>query len=174
MFSQIKKIIYNLIFELQNRAIEFKEKEIMMQHGLHDSILLRGCSLIGNIFIGEHTYANNGTVFSSGDSSKVIVGKYCAIGRYVHITSKGHSMKFPTADKDRDVHEHIESDTIVGRYVWVGDHVFIKHGVSVGDYAIIGANSVVTSDVKAFEIVGGVPARHIRFNVDHNIYTSDK
>ena len=55
----------------------------------------------------------------------------------------------------------------MGNYVWIGDHVFIKHGVTIGDYAIIGANSVVITDVQPFEIVGGVPAKHIRFNTDH-------
>jgi len=43
--------------------------------------------------------------------------------------------------------------------------------VTIGDYAVIGANSIVTKDVKDFEIVGGVPAKHIRFNTEHYLWT---
>ena len=96
-----------------------------------------------------------------------MIGKYCAIGRYVSITSRGHSLSVPTSDEVHLEHEHVEADTIIGDYVWIGDHVFVKHGITVGDYAIIGAGSVVTKDVQSFEIVGGVPAKHIRFNEDH-------
>ena len=120
--------------------------------------------------IDKYTYANNGCTFSSGDNSKVVIGKHCAIGRYVHIAAKGHDLRYPTSDENNVSHQHIEADTIIGNYVWIGDHVFIKHGVTVGDYAVIGANAVVTEDIKSFEIVAGVPAKHIRFNTEHYKY----
>ena len=53
----------------------------------------------------------------------------------------------------------------LGKNVWVGSNSTILQGVTVGDNAIIAAGSVVTKDVPANMIVGGVPARYIR-NID--------
>jgi acetyltransferase-like isoleucine patch superfamily enzyme len=50
----------------------------------------------------------------------------------------------------------------VGHNVWIGYGACVRRGSSVGDNAIIGSNSVVTHDVPANAVVGGVPARLIR------------
>jgi maltose O-acetyltransferase len=47
--------------------------------------------------------------------------------------------------------------------VWIGSNVFIKEGITIGNNVIIGANSVVTKNVPDNEIVGGIPAKHIKF-----------
>ena len=46
----------------------------------------------------------------------------------------------------------------------------IKEGVEIGDFAVFGANTVVVRDVEAFEIVAGVPAKHIGYNKEHYLY----
>jgi acetyltransferase-like isoleucine patch superfamily enzyme len=53
-------------------------------------------------------------------------------------------------------------DVEVGNNVWIGYGACILRGVSVGDNAVIGTNSVVTKDVPANAVVGGIPARIIR------------
>ena len=55
----------------------------------------------------------------------------------------------------------------LGKNVWVGSNSTILRGVNVGDNAIIAAGSVVTKDVAANTVVGGVPARYIR-NINRN------
>ena len=50
----------------------------------------------------------------------------------------------------------------IGRNVWIGDKTTILGGVSIGDGAIVAANSVVTKDVPPFCVVAGVPARIIK------------
>ncbi len=52
--------------------------------------------------------------------------------------------------------------TVIGNDVWMGNHVFVKCGVTIGDGAIIGAFSVVTKDVPPYMIVAGNPARIVR------------
>lgn len=52
---------------------------------------------------------------------------------------------------------------VVGKNVWIGRNVCIMPGVSIGDGAVIGANAVVTHDVEKNTVVGGVPARRIRY-----------
>ena len=54
---------------------------------------------------------------------------------------------------------HKAAEISLGREVWVGRGVTIVGGVSIGDYATIGANAVVTRDVPARAVVGGVPAK---------------
>ncbi len=165
-----KKIIYDIFYKLYLQAIDYQVKSKLKHLNIPSSVKVSNSEINGNIFIDEYTYIAPWSIISSGKNSKVIIGKYCAIGRYVSITSRGHSLNLPTSDEEHSMHKHIEEDTIIGNYVWIGDHVFIKHGVTVGDYAIIGAGSVVVKDVKPFEIVGGVPARHIRFNKEHYRY----
>ena len=57
-------------------------------------------------------------------------------------------------------------DTKIGNDVWIGTKVCVKSGVKIGDGAIIAAGAVVTHDVPAYAIVGGVPAKVIRYRFD--------
>ena len=163
-------MIYRLFNKLSRQARDYELKEKLKKMGIPNTVRLYNCDIFGQIMIGKHTYIAPLSVVSSGEKSKVNIGKHCAIGRGVTITSKGHDLKYPTSDEEIKVHKHVEADVNIGDYVWIGNHVFIKHGITVGDYAVIGANAVVTKDVKPFEIVGGVPAKHIRFNTEHYKY----
>ena len=55
-----------------------------------------------------------------------------------------------------------KGDTVIGNDVWIGYHATIMAGVTIGDGAIIAANSTVTKDVEPYAIVGGNPAAPIR------------
>lgn len=138
---------------------------------VHPSVVLGNVEFVGkNIIIGKGSYINDGGVISSGKTSSVTIGEHCAIGRYVHITAKTHSLVRPTTDEETRILPETEKNTCIGDYVWIGDKVFIKEGINIGSFAIIAANSVVVKDVEPFEIVGGIPARHIRFNDKHYKY----
>ena len=56
-----------------------------------------------------------------------------------------------------------EAEVIIGNDVWIGMRVIIMPGIKVGDGAVIGAGAVVTKDVPAFAIVGGVHAKVIKY-----------
>lgn len=57
----------------------------------------------------------------------------------------------------------IEKHTTIGEYVWIGARSTIMAGVTIGDGAVIAACSVVTNDVPAYSVVGGNPAKIIKF-----------
>lgn len=61
-----------------------------------------------------------------------------------------------------------QSRTVIGRDVWIGREALIRRGVSIGDGAIVGARSVVTGDVMPYQVVVGVPARHVRTRFAHD------
>ena len=56
----------------------------------------------------------------------------------------------------------------IGHDVWIGAHAYLRNGIVVGSGAIIGAGAVVTKDVPPYAIVGGVPARIIRYRFDES------
>ena len=171
MKALIKKIAFRVIDRFVSFHKSYRDELIYKNFDIDRSVRFWELSVEGNVRIGEQTYLNDHCRIDSGKNSKVEVGAYCAIGRRVHITSKTHSMVRPTRSENCDVIEHEEKDTVIGAGVWIGDSVLVNKGVQIGDYAIIGANSVVNRDVKPFEIVGGVPARHIRFNEMHHKYS---
>lgn len=60
-----------------------------------------------------------------------------------------------------------EKRTVIGNDVWIGTHAVILRGVTVGDGAVIAAGAVVCKDVPSYAIVGGVPARIIRYRFNN-------
>ena len=69
---------------------------------------------------------------------------------------------------DENYYEDLQSNAegfsvVIGNDVWIGQGVSVKSGVTIGDGAVIGAGAVVTKDVEPYAIVGGVPAKIIRY-----------
>jgi maltose O-acetyltransferase len=140
----------------RRRILQYKAKL-----NIHPTVVLGDVILDKNVSIGQGTYMNSGQVFA-GEKSHVKIGKFCAIGYNVHIKARTHDPTQPTRESLHGMHLRLEEDIVIGDHVWIGDNVFIRHGIVIGDHAIIGANSVVTKNVSAYTVVGGVPARIIK------------
>ncbi len=120
-----------------------------------------------NLHMGEASYGHP-TVL--GEHNDVWVGKYCSIANSVIFDGgiQHHSKWLTTyplwkigAPENRE--GVVRGDIIVGNEVWLGHDALIMSGVTIGDGAIIGARAVVTHDVSPYAVVGGVPARFIRW-----------
>ena len=112
-----------------------------------------------NITIGRNVFINACCHFQ--DHGGVTLGDGCLIGHNVVFATLNHG----TAPEDRGA--MYPAPIRLGKNVWVGSNSTILRGVTVGDNAIIAAGSVVTKDVAANTVVGGVPAKSIR-NIDRN------
>lgn len=91
---------------------------------------------------------------------KITIGDYTIIGPNVSIFSENHifeDINTPIVDQGEK-----RGDVIIGKNVWIGTRATILSGVTIGDGAIIAAGTVVTKDIPAYAIVGGVPAKVIR------------
>lgn len=114
-----------------------------------------GAGECGRITIGDNTFINSGT--SIGSLSSVTIGNNVAIGNYVLIM-------------DADFHNPVDhtlpgakAPIVIEDDVWIGARVTILKGVTIGKHAVVAAGAVVTKDVPAGALVGGVPAKLIRY-----------
>lgn len=126
------------------------------------------------VSVGNETYGNL-YVLTFNNEVKLHIGSYCSIAPEVSfMLSADHYMDhistFPF--KVKVLGEKMEGvskgDIIIDDDVWIGYRAIIMSGVHIGQGAVIAAGSVVTKDVPPYAIVGGVPAKVIkyRFNQD--------
>lgn len=145
----------------------------------HRIKLGKNCSFGDNLYLtawAEHatnhinaliTIGNNcdfGAFNHITSTNQIVIGDYCLTGKWVTISDNNHgnttldNLLIPP--QKRTVVS--KGPVVIGKNVWIGDKATILAGVSIGDGAIIAANSVVTKDVPAYSVVGGNPARVLK------------
>lgn len=107
-----------------------------------------------NTTIGKNVFINACCHFQ--DQGGITLGDGCLIGHNVVFATLNHG--FAPADRA----SLYPAPIVLGKNVWVGSNSTLLQGIRIGDNAVIGAGSVVTKDVPANTIVGGVPARILR------------
>lgn len=160
MITKILAQIYNL---LENASIKQKDREYRKRFSIHRTARLGYLPHIvfkGNIEIGSNSYFNSGRI-STGTNSRVVIGEWCAIGHNVNIHAITHDPEFSTGPTD--IRPAVEGDVIIGNNVWIGSNTFLLPGINIGSNSVIAANAVVKQDVPENAIVGGIPARILRF-----------
>jgi len=125
--------------------------------------------------IGDFTYGEPKVWFyDSGSSLKI--GKFCSIAEGVNIflggehrtdwvTTYPFSVRFPHLGPFSG-HPATKGDVVIGNDVWIGFGATILSGITIGDGAVVAAQSLIGRDVRPYEIVGGNPAKRIRRRFD--------
>ncbi|PKH00965.1 CatB-related O-acetyltransferase [Paraglaciecola sp. MB-3u-78] len=141
------------------------------------------CYINGSFLFSMGSFSFSRSVFHPATR----VGRYCSIGARVSVLGVNHPInRFTTSNITYDKHtitnaqyfeDHSEVENFqvnnnepannknvsIGHDVWIGEDVSISRGITVGDGAILAAKAMVTKDVPPYAIVGGNPARVIRY-----------
>lgn len=131
--------------------------EELFMRSLHEGVGLfppftTDCGL--NTHLGESVFINSGCRFQ--DQGGIFIGDRALIGHNCVIATLNHDMDPAKRANLLPLPVHIGSDA------WLGANVTVLPGVSIGDGAVVAAGAVVTKDVPARTVVGGVPAKIIK------------
>lgn len=118
-----------------------------------------------NITLGKDVFLNSGCCFQ--DQGGITLGDGVFIGHNVVLATLNHDF----APEKRST--TIPAPISIGKNVWIGANAVVVPGVVIGDNAVIAAGAVVTGDVPANAVVGGVPARLIRMIAESQHIKSD-
>ena len=165
------------------------EQKIYPRTGDRQTVYLKAVITDPNISVGDYTMYNDfvedPVLFEKNNvlyhypinHDRLIIGKFCSLACGVRFlfNSANHSMKslstypFPLFfeewgldKKDVAASWDNKGDIVIGNDVWIGYEAVVMAGVTIGDGAVIGTRAVVTKDVPAYTIVGGIPAKTIR------------
>lgn len=170
----IKRLLIAFILEIKNYNKHLRIGNMSVVHrcqiGLYNTV--NDNDHLIEVSIGDFTYFSNDCFFSHTS-----IGKFCSVGPGVicgpglHPTSdfvSTHPAFFSTQKQAQISFVSTGAfaeykQTSIGNDVWIGTRAIILDGVSIGDGAIIGAGAVVTKDVPPYAIVGGVPAKIIKY-----------
>ena len=169
----------------RKRAIKKLERKtssiISLRCTFNKSTFLEGKNKIGVADISS-SRIGYGSYIVSGMLNNCNIGRFTSIGSNVNVLAATHPTTFVstfpgfynTKNKGifktvNDIHFN-ENKTCsngffvnIGSDVWIGNNVAIIGGISIGDGSIIGANALITKDVPPYAIVGGVPAKVIKY-----------
>lgn len=183
------RFLRSMFYFANNIRININRKNVKVRYNckIRPEAVLEGDNRISdktyfNGFLGKYSY------IGECSSLNARIGRFCSIGPNVKIIGGNHPITylstspvfFSTAKQcgktfvNCEKYSEIETITfegkkygaIIGNDVWIGDSVIIKAGISIGNGAVIAMGAVVTKDVPPYAIVGGVPARIIKYRFD--------
>jgi virginiamycin A acetyltransferase len=131
---------------------------------------------ISSVEVGKGTYGGL-LIFNDVKNVKLIIGSYCSIASNVtFLLGHDHSVDlistFPFKTKVLGMQKTeaiSKGSIIIDDDVWIGYGAIIMSGVHINQGAVIAAGAVVTKDIPAYAIVGGVPAKVIKYRFDSEI-----
>jgi len=149
------KALLKTIRKQNNRQLAYCGKHVF----IHPTVVFSGQN---KIVIEEYVHIQmDCKIYGQGGGIKI--GEGSILAHEVQIFARNHmydceDLKLLPYDERFE-----EKQVIIGKYVWIGARAMILAGVSIGDGAVIAAGSVVTKDVPCGAVVGGNPAKVIKY-----------
>lgn len=162
-FIFLYKVSY-IVASIRTWSFRFTLKSL----GEH-TVIERGCKLAHpyNIKIGKGVYMNNNVKFLNTPDAGITIGDDVIIAP--DVTFVVASLDYRDWQKPLKDGKRTYKGITVKDDVWIGTNATILPGVTIGKGAIVGAGAVVTKDVPPYAIVGGVPAKVIKYRFPEEI-----
>ena len=163
LFAKWLPVSYQILGGFGQRMRKICGKLILVSCGKNVNIE-RGAVFSSHVSLGD----NSGIGINASRTGSVIIGKNVMMGPYCTMYSRNHAfsrMDVPMCEQGYQPEEPI----VIEDDVWIGGHVIILPGVHISKGAIIGAGAVVTKDVPEYAIVGGNPAKIIKFRNEKQV-----
>ena len=155
----LKDLLGLLAYYAVNHSLGMRQAKIGKGSNIHSTVILRQA---GNIEIGENCILNHNIMLQAGKGdAKIRIGNYAQIASNVMIIAFNHG--FYTKDLPMVKQDYEEADITIDDDVWIGGGAIILSGVHIGKGAIIAAGAVVNNDVPDYAIVGGIPAKVLKY-----------
>ena len=176
MLKRILLLIKNKIKSIFLKSIAFSAKVEYAQVSRKAKIWKN--AKVFHSKVDDYSYIGPGTKLIHAE-----IGKFCSIAGNCIIGIGNHTLDYISSSSifterrngtriswvNQDINAANYRKVMVGNDVWIGTRAIIMGGVTIGDGAVIGAGAVVTKDVPPYAIVGGVPAKIIRYRFSEDI-----
>ena len=172
--KRILSIIYKyFIFKFIHPTVK-SEVFIHPRNNIGKYVVLKKCCIHNSLSIGDYTFIHNDVNIGRSVNS---IGKFTSIATGVRIGLLNHPIDIvSTSPVFYNPKRGLISNTIsqynsykgvsIGNDVWIGTNALILDNVTIGDGAIIAAGSVVTKNVEPYAVVGGCPAKVLKYRFD--------
>lgn len=143
----------------------------------NETYIMNYCEL-SKIVVGKKTYGELHVIDWSPLNTKLYIGSYCSIAPGVQFLLGGeHQINsistYPFKGKVFGYEREAGSkgNIVIKDDVWIGQNAIVCSGVTIGQGAVVAAGSVVTKDVEPYSVVGGNPAKFIKYRLDEKLRT---
>ncbi|HFI0155113.1 TPA: CatB-related O-acetyltransferase [Streptococcus suis] len=168
MLREIKKVMKNFIrvflLSKYNRKAETKiySTKASLKATYGKRVLIAENTIVAeDVSIGMNSYINKNSSVENCE-----IGNYCSISSGVYINPFEHDLHKRTTHPFAGGPTEKRKKVKIGHDVLISLNAIVLEGVNIGNGAVIAAGAVVTKDVEPYEIVGGVPAKHIGWRFD--------
>lgn len=181
MIRFIKSFLLRVKNILFWKVYNFRTNSRIYNYSLNKSIVIgkevmvrAGTELGKDVTIGDYSYISGPINYIEAAE----IGKFCSIARQTVIGVSDHNYNWVTThpiivDKTYRIipsneFEPQKPSPVIGNDVWIGINAIIQRGVVIGDGAVVAAGSIVTKNVEPYSIVGGVPAKHLKYRFNES------
>jgi len=168
--------IINYIFnDNRTKIVPIQQPQQQQQQQQNPELEKPISKIINNRVFGKYTYGNPEMCWTSPNVN-LMVGNFCSIAKDVKVylgNGCGHRTDYVTTYPFGHIHQNIfnvkgcghttQGNVIIGSDVWIGENVIIMSGVHIGDGVVIANNSHVVKNVEPYAIIGGNPAKTIKY-----------